>query len=257
MKKKILIADEDEQFTSELMTALQACDMFEVVGLATDGEQAIQMVKHKRPDILVLDLLLTKYDGLTVLEQIRSNWHRPKTMVASAFISNYVAASAVRMGAQQLIHKPCGVDVVIKSLQRLAAGEKDSPVIFLWNGERSVEALVTSILHDIGVPANMKGYLYLREAIILAAKDEDEHNAILKNRYSEVADTFQATAKSVDSAIRHAIEVAWDRGDLKTLQRYFGYTISNKKGKPTNTEFIAIIADNIRLRVKNDADSLE
>ena len=230
MKKKILIADEDEQFTTELMTALQACDMFEVVGLATDGEQAIQMVKHKRPDILVLDLLLPKYDGLTVLEQIRSNWHRPKTVVASVFISNYVAASAVRMGAQQLIHKPCGVDVVIKSLQRMVTGEKDSPVIFLWSGERSVKALVTSILHDIGVPANMKGYQYLREAIILATKDEDDNNAILKNRYQEVADTFQTTAKSVGSAIRHAIEVAWDRGDLDTLQGYFGYTVSNTKG---------------------------
>lgn len=134
MKKKILIADADEQFSTELMAALQTGDMFEVVGLATDGEQAIQMVTHKRPDILVLDLLLTKYDGLTVLEQVRNNWHRPKTVIASTFISNYVAASAVRMGAQQLIHKPCGVDVVIKSLQRMVTGEKDSPVIFLWNG---------------------------------------------------------------------------------------------------------------------------
>ena len=157
------------------------------------------------------------------------------------------------MGAQQLIHKPCRVDVVTKSLQRMVTGEKDSPVIFLWNGERSVEALVTSILHDIGVPANIRGYQYLREAIILATKDEDKHNAILKNRYSEVADTFQATAKSVESAIRHAIEVAWDRGDLDTLQGYFGYTVSNTKGKPTNTEFISIIADRIRLWLKEQA----
>ena len=257
MKKKILIADADEQFSTELMAALQACDMFEVVGLATDGEQAIQMVIHKRPDILVLDLLLTQCDGLTVLEQIQRSWYRPKTLVTSAFISNYVAASAVRMGAQQLIHKPCGVDVVIKSLQRMVTGEKDSPVIFLWNGERSVEALVTSILHDIGVPANIKGYQYLREAIILATKDEDNINAILKTRYQEVADVFETTAKNVDSAIRHAVEVAWDRGDLDTLQRYFGYTVSNTKGKPTNSEFISIVADRIRLWLKNNADALE
>lgn len=257
MKKKILITDADEQFSTELMTALQACDMFEVVGLATDGEQAIQMVKHKRPDILVLDLLLTKYDGLTVLEQIRSNQHRPKTVVASAFISNYVAASAVRMGAQQLIHKPCGVDVVIKSLQRMVTGEKDSPVIFLWNGERSVESLVTGILHNIGVPAHIKGYQYLREAIILAVKDKDENRAILKCRYKEVADIFDTTAERVMRAIRHAIEVAWDRGDLDTLQGYFGYTVSNTKGKPTNSEFISIVADRIRLWLKNNADALE
>lgn len=135
----------------------------------------------------------------------------------------------------------------------MVTGEKDSPVIFLWNGERSVEALVTGILHDIGVPANMKGYQYLREAIILAAKDEDKNNAILKNRYQEVADTFQTTAKSVGSAIQHAIEVAWDRGDLDTLQGYFGYTVSNTKGKPTNSEFISIIADRIRLWLKEQA----
>ena len=257
MKKKLLIADADAQFSAELVTALQACDMFEVVGLAADGEQAIQMVKHKRPDILVLDLLLTKYDGLTVLEQVRSNQHRPKTVVASAFISNYVAASAVRMGAQQLIHKPCGVDVVIKSLQRMVTGEKDSPVIFLWNGERSVESLVTGILHDIGVPANIKGYQYLREAIILAVKDKDENRAILKCRYKEVADIFDTTAERVMRAIRHAIEVAWDRGDLDTLQGYFGYTVSNTKGKPTNSEFISIVADRIRLWLKNNADALE
>lgn len=257
MKKKILIADADEQFSTELMTALQICDMFEVVGLATDGEQTIQMVKHTRPDILVLDLLLTQYDGLTVLEQIQSSWHRPKTVIASAFITNYVAASAVRMGAKQLIHKPCGVDVVVKSLQRMVTGEKDGPVIFLWNGERSVESLVTSILHDIGVPAHIKGYQYLREAIILATKDEDNNNAILKNRYQEVADTFQTTAKSVGSAIRHAIEVAWDRGDLDTLQGYFGYTWANTKGKLTNSEFISIVADRIRLWLKNHADALE
>ena len=257
MKKKILIADADEQFTTELVTALQACDMFEVVGLATDGEQAIQMVQKQSPDILVLDLLLTKYDGLTVLEQVRSNWHRPKTVVASAFISNYVAASAVRMGAQQLIHKPCGVDVVIKSLQRMVTGEKDSPVIFLWNGERSVESLVTGILHNIGVPAHIKGYQYLREAIILAVKDKDENRAILKCRYKEVADIFDTTAERVMRAIRHAIEIAWDRGDLGTLQGYFGYTVSNTKGKPTNSEFISIVADRIRLWLKNNADALE
>ena len=257
MKKKILIADADEQFSTELMAALQACDMFEVVGLATDGEQAIQMVMHKRPDILVLDLLLTQCDGLTVLEQIQRSWHRPKTLVTSAFISNYVAASAVRMGAKQLIHKPCGVDVVVKSLQRMVTGEEDGPVIFLWNGERSVEALVTGILHNIGVPANMKGYQYLREAIILAVKDKDENRAILKCRYKEVADIFDTTAERVMRAIRHAVEVAWDRGDLDTLQRYFGYTVSNTKGKPTNSEFISIVADRIRLWLKNNYDALE
>ena len=250
MKKKILIADADEQFSTELMAALQACDMFEAVGLATDGEQTIQMVKHKRPDILVLDLLLTQCDGLTVLEQIQSSWYRPKTLVTSAFISNYVAASAVRMGAKQLIHKPCGVDVVVKSLQRMVTGEKDGPVIFLWNGERSVESLVTSILHDIGVPANMKGYQYLREAIVLSVNDKEMMNSVTKVLYPTVAKMYSTTASRVERAIRHAIEVAWDRGDIDVLSSYFGYTIQNTRGKPTNSEFIAMISDKLRLRMK-------
>lgn len=257
MKYKVLIADADERFRTELVTALKDSQEFEVIGVAADGEQAIQMVQKQAPDILILDLLLTKFDGLSVLERIQDVRHRPNILIASAFVNDYVAASAVGMGARQLIRKPCGADVVVRSLQRMEAGGHDWPATFLWHEEKNAESLVTSILHEIGVPANIRGYQYLREAVILAAKDEDKHNAILKNRYSEVADIFQATVKSVDSAIRHAIEVAWDRGDLKTLQRYFGYTISNKKGKPTNTEFIAIIADNIRLRVKNDADSLE
>lgn len=256
MKQTIVVADADEQFRTELTAALETYDEVEVIGLAADGEQAIQMVQEQCPDIFVLDLLLTKVDGLSVLEQLQDVLHRPKILIASAFISNYVAASAVRMGARQLIRKPCSADVVAKSLQRMVEGKHDWPATFLWHEEKNAESLVTSILHEIGVPANIRGYQYLREAIILALKDEDKRNAILKNRYSEVADTFQTTAKSVGSAIRHAIEVAWDRGDLETLQHYFGYTVSNTKGKPTSTEFIAIIADNIILRLKNDADSL-
>ncbi len=257
MKKTVLIADSDEQFGPELAKALDRCAEFEVAGLASDGEQAMQMVKSKRPDILVLDLLLTRMDGLTILDQLRELYSRPQILVTSAFMSDYVAATAVRLGVKQVLLKPCNVDVVVKNLQRMAAGERGGPVIFLWNGEKSLESLVTRILHDIGVPASIKGYQYLREAIVLASRDSDSNKAILKNRYCEVAAIFETTPKKVESAVRHAIEVAWDRGDLDTLQSYFGYTVSNTKGKPTNTEFISIIADQIRLWLKENSEALE
>ena len=249
MKKSVLIADADRDFRTELAAALYKSGDFAVVRTAADGEDALQMIGNKPTGILVIDLMMPKYDGLTLLEYLLDNCpkYHPQVLVTSAFISEYVAVSAVRLGAQQLIHKPCRVEAVVKTLQRMVAGENDGPAIFLWNGGNNVGAVVTRILHHIGVPAHIKGYQYLREAIILASKDADEHNAILKNRYTEVAQIFGTTEKRVETAIRHAVEVAWDRGDLDTLQGYFGYTVSNTKGKPTNSEFIAIVADRIRL----------
>lgn len=256
MKKWVLIADADEQFRNELAEALESSEEFTVMGVAADGEEALQMLHTKQADILIMDLLLPKIDGLTVLEHVRNLWYRPKVLITSAFISQYVAVTAMRMGAQELLPKPCSVDSVVKNLQRMENGEAGGPVIFLWNGEQTVETLVTSILHEIGVPANIKGYLYLREAIVLAVNDKDKNNAILKNRYDEVAGIFDTTAERVEHAIRHAVEVAWDRGDLDTLQRFFAYTVSNTKGKPTNSEFIAIVADQIRLWMKRNGDRL-
>ncbi len=257
MKKQVLIADADEQFCTKLEEALNACDEFEVVGIAADGEEAIRLLKAKAIDILVLDLLLPKYDGLTVLQLIPDMCICPQILITTAFISNYVAISAMHLGAQQLIHKPCDAYVVIRNLYRMIEDKNYGPAAFLWNDEKTVESLVTRILHEIGVPAHIKGYQYVREAIILAVKDEDNSNAILKCRYDEVANVFNTTAKKVESAIRHAVEVAWDRGDLDTLQRFFAYTVSNTKGKPTNTEFISLIADQIRLWMKENASQLK
>lgn len=257
MKKQVLIADADEQFRTELITALGNSDEFEVAGVAADGEETIQMLKAKQADILVMDLLLSKYDGLTIMESIQNMYERPQILIATAFISNYVTYSAVRLGAKQLIRKPCGADVVINGLRQMATGVKGHPIIFRWNGDQSLESLTTRILHDIGVPANIKGYQYLREAIMLAIRDEDKKNAILKSRYLEVAGIYETTAAKVERAIRGAIEIAWDRGDLDTLQRCFGYTVSNIKGKPTNTEFISIVSDQIRLWMKENACQLK
>ena len=257
MKKQVLIADADEQFRNELVTILKDSEEFEVMGVAADGEEAIQMLQSKRVDIFVMDLLLPKVDGMTILARWRNDrWNQPQVLVTSAFVNNYIATSMVRLGAKQLIQKPCEINAVLQNLRWISNGICGCPVIFLWNGERSIESLVTSILHEIGIPAHIKGYQYVREAIILAVKDEEKSNAILKCRYDEVANVFNTTAKKVESAIRHAVEVAWDRGDLDTLQRFFAYTVSNTKGKPTNTEFISLIADQIRLWMKENAGQL-
>ena len=248
MKKRILIADMDTQFCRELTVDLKKHDEFEVIGMAFDGEKALQMLQAEQPDILVMDPLLPKVDGLTVLEQIRDMHIHPKILIISAFINQYVVTSAARLGAHQFLMKPCNIDGIVKNILRMDMAEKGEPTFF--PGNQDLASLVTNTLHKIGVPANLKGHQYLREAIILTVEDEDDE-AVLKCRYKEVANKFQTTTKRVESAIRHAVECAWDRGDLDTLQRFFGYTVSNVKGKPTNTEFISLVADQIRLTKKN------
>ena len=149
--------------------------------------------------------------------------------------------------------KPCDCRAVADRIREMVSAGEKTPV---RRNDANIEALVTSIIHEIGVPAHIKGYQYLREAIMIAVNDMDVINAITKVLYPQVARTFSTTPSRVERAIRHAIEVAWDRSDLKTLQRFFGYTVSNTKGKPTNSEFIALIADKLQLQLKNMGDSV-
>lgn len=248
MKKKIVIADADERFCSELVTALQDSAELEVVGTATDGEQAILLVKHHRPDILVLDTLLPKYDGLTVLERLRKTYFCPKALIVSAFISNYVAATAGRMGVQQIIRKPCHVDTIVKYLHAMATNARKEPVIFLWDGEQNVTSLVTRILHDIGVPAHIKGYQYLLEAIIIAVKDMDVCNAMEKVLYPRVAKVFHTTPQRVIRAMRHAITVIWRKSNHAIIEKYCGYL----GGKPNPTQFIEALAEDVQWQLDKD-----
>jgi two-component system response regulator (stage 0 sporulation protein A) len=147
--------------------------------------------------------------------------------------------------------KPCDMSALVERLEEIRGGENLRMPAARHTGQQSIETMVTNIIHEIGVPAHIKGYQYLREAIIIAVEDMDVINAITKILYPQVAKTFQTTPSRVERAIRHAIEVAWDRGDLDTLQRFFGYTVSNTKGKPTNSEFIALIADKLQLQLKS------
>ena len=227
-KKRILIADADVVFRDALIEALSEEGDMEVVGTTDDGERAVELVRSCKPDILVMDLILSHMDGLDVLAALDAAG-RPKVMVLSAL---------ARGGTTEL------------ALARGANGEDEFADRLSSRPHQSLEASVTSIIHEIGVPAHIKGYQYLREAIIMTVENMDVINAVTKILYPEVAKRFNTTASRVERAIRHAIEVAWDRGDLETLQKYFGYTVSNAKGKPTNSEFIAMIADRLQLQRK-------
>ena len=247
----VLIADSAEDFCTALTAALQRGSGFQVVGTAGDGEQAIRMITDRKPDILVLDLMLPKKDGIGVLKAISAMERKPITLATSAFVTEYVSTAAANLGVRYLMLKPCDLTAVVERLEELRVGESLRLSASRRGGKTSIESMVTNIIHEIGVPAHIKGYQYLREAIIIAVNDMDVINAITKVLYPQVAKAFQTTPSRVERAIRHAIEVAWDRGDLDTLQRFFGYTVSNTKGKPTNSEFIALIADKLQLQLKS------
>ena len=246
----VFIADSAEDFCAGLTAALQRADGFHVLGTAGDGELAIRMIEEKKPDILVLDLMLAKKDGISVLKAIAGMERKPITLATSAFVTEYVSAAAANLGVRYLMLKPCDMTALVERLEEIRGGESLRYPVPRRPDKTSIESLVTNIIHEIGVPAHIKGYQYLREAIIIAVNDMDVINAITKVLYPQVAKTFGTTPSRVERAIRHAIEVAWDRGDLDTLQRFFGYTVSNTKGKPTNSEFIALIADKLQLQLK-------
>jgi len=248
----VFIADSAEEFCAGLTASLQRTDGFQVVGTAGDGEQAIRMITQLRPDVLVLDLMLSKQDGISVLKNISMMERKPVVLATTCFVSPYVSSALGNLGVRYMMMKPCDMTALVERLEEIRGGENLRLPVQRRMDKTNIESMVTGIIHEIGVPAHIKGYQYLREAIIIAVNDMDVINAITKVLYPQVAKTFQTTPSRVERAIRHAIEVAWDRGDLDTLQRFFGYTVSNTKGKPTNSEFIALIADKLQLQLKSD-----
>ncbi len=248
----VIIADNAEEFCTSLTSQLHHSGGFQVLGTANDGEKAIELVTQRKPDVLVLDMMLAKKDGISVLKAISTLEHKPVVLATSGFITEYVASAAANLGVRYLMLKPCDLSALVERLEEVRGGTGSRQDSARNPGKPNIETMVTSIIHEIGVPAHIKGYQYLREAIIIAVGDMDVINAITKILYPQVAKTFQTTPSRVERAIRHAIEVAWDRGDLDTLQRFFGYTVSNTKGKPTNSEFIALIADKLQLQLKSD-----
>lgn len=251
-RMKVLIADSSEDFCENLSNVLSKNERFEIAGIANDGVTAATMLKERRPDVLVMDMMLQKLDGMSLLKLASNMDRRPAILVMSGFVTDYVAAMTASLGANYFMIKPCDFRAVADRICEIKESETSrSRQGKAAHPEANIESMVTGIIHEIGVPAHIKGYQYLREAIMIAVNDMDVINAITKVLYPQVAKTFSTTPSRVERAIRHAIEVAWDRGDLDTLQRFFGYTVSNTKGKPTNSEFIALIADRLQLQLKN------
>ncbi len=256
-KTRVLIADAGEEYRVLLSEIIRAEGDLETVGSTGDGFKALEMVRSEKPDVLLTDIILSGLDGLCLLEKINElpEEDRPAVIVVSGFSSEHTLSEASNLGAQYFMQKPCDMPSLMTRIRIVSGKVKPlsvvgQPGIKLQRQEQDLESVVTEIIHEIGVPAHIKGYQYLREAIILTINDMDVINAVTKVLYPAVAAKYDTTPSRVERAIRHAIEVAWDRGDIETLQRFFGYTVSNIKGKPTNSEFIAMIADRLSLQRK-------
>lgn len=241
----VVLADANEEFRTALKQAVEATGEFDVVGCAADGLAAAQDLAQRKPQLLVMDLLLPGLDGFGVLEQAAKDKVQMKTVVVSALYRDQIVSQAMSRGVSFFMPKPCEMTSLLDQMRRTVNEGEESE-----DESQALEREVTAVIHEVGVPAHIKGYQYVREAIVIAVQDMDVINAVTKVLYPEVARRYSTTPSRVERAVRHAIEVVWDRGDLETLQRYFGYTVSNTKGKPTNSEFIAMIADRIRLQRK-------
>ena len=243
--KRVVVADTGAEFRRSLVRTLNDEPGLRVVGETGDGPELLRMAQELQPDAVVTELVLTGgMDGLDVLDEFTRLKVRPRVLIVSSYMKGSMVETAAAKGADFYLTKPCRVSAVGERLRQVMTPGGMEPE---QDEDATLEAQVTAIIHEVGVPAHIKGYQYLREAIIIAVNDMDVINAVTKVLYPEVAKRYGTTASRVERAIRHAIEVAWDRGDLETLQKYFGYTVSNAKGKPTNSEFIAMIADRLQL----------
>lgn len=259
-KIKCAIADDNEMMLQLLDEIVSSDAELEVVGTATDGEEAYHMIKEKKPDVVLLDVVMPKLDGLGVLEKIQNDpavTYHPSFIMISAIGQEQITEDAFNHGADYYIMKPFGNEMVINRIKKIREQKKgiDTKKCNSFSRNESftsddLENIVTEIIHEVGVPAHIKGYQYLRESIIMSVNDMDMLNSITKILYPTIAKKFDTTSSRVERAIRHAIEVAWSRGKMDTIDELFGYTISNGKGKPTNSEFIALITDRIRLQMK-------
>lgn len=268
MKEKItiLIADDNQEFSRTLASYIERQEDLEVIGMAKDGIEAVEMISNISPDVVLLDVIMPHLDGLGVLEKINDIEKRPICIMLSAVGQDKITQKAISLGAEYYVIKPFDIELLIKRIREFKfykprqtnsfiTKEIKQQYISIEKGteknEGTLEALVTNVIHEVGVPAHIKGYQYLREAIMMVTNDIDVINQITKQLYPDIATKYRTTPSRVERAIRHAIEVAWGRGQSAAVENIFGYTVSAAKGKPTNSEFIAMIADKLRLELKS------
>ena len=264
-KINVIIADDNKEFCNILSDYLLNQSDIMITGIAKDGLEALKLIKEKKPDLVVLDIIMPHLDGLGVLEQLSAmNINpMPKVIVLSAVGQDKITQRAISLGADYYVVKPFDMEVFTKRIRQMfnntISSENVMQTTSLTGGRepgtqrteyKDLESEITNIIHEIGVPAHIKGYMYLREAITMVVNNMELLSAVTKELYPAIAKKFNTTASRVERAIRHAIEVAWSRGQMETINKLFGYTIHNDKGKPTNSEFIALIADKLRLKNK-------
>ncbi len=253
-KLKIVIADDSTELGQSCSKALKSYGM-DVILCQKDGQEVLSKIKSEKPDVVLADVFMPNLDIIGVLNSIKGfdSGEKPMIMAMSSFDNQRLEKETLDAGASYYFLKPFDINTMAERIIQLSGWKNEiSPVVVKDNvvTDPELELMVTEIIHQIGVPAHIKGYHYLREAIILSVKNSDIINSVTKVLYPTVAKNHSTTSSRVERAIRHAIEVAWDRGDIDVLNSYFGYTIQNDRGKPTNSEFIAMISDKLRLRLK-------
>lgn len=252
---KVLVADNSTEF-GKVCKQIFVNLGIEVILSAKDGVKVIEVIKEQKPDVVLLDMFMQGIDAIEVMERVNAESSiRPQFIVMSSVDNSFFEMESLQKGASYYILKPFDMHVLANRIKQLA-GAKDSikatghSEFTVDKHDDNLELMVTDVIHQIGVPAHIKGYHYLRDSIIFAINDAEMINSVTKLLYPTVAKKYATTSSRVERAIRHAIEVAWDRGDVDVLNSYFGYTIHNSRGKPTNSEFVAMIADKFRLKLK-------
>lgn len=250
-KLTVLIADDNRQLTDKTADYLKQQSYISEVYKAYDGEVAWEMIQQVKPDVLLLDIIMPKLDGMGILKRINgSGLNKITTICISVSGSDRTMETVMNMGAQHFLIKPQTPEAVSDVIRALTDNVEAVQTNTQTQKNYDLETIVTSVIHDLGVPAHIKGYHYIRTAIMMVVENMDMLNYITKRLYPEIAKKYQTTASRVERAIRHSIEVAWTRGHQETMNEIFGYTIHTYKGKPTNSEFIAMVADRIRLQLK-------
>lgn len=266
-KIKVLLADDNKEFTKMLQLCLSNENDIEIVGIASNGIEVINLVQSAQPDVLLCDVIMPHLDGIGVLEKLNSlNLEKnPKTIMLSSMGLEKITTQTINLGASYYLVKPIDYELLIKRIKEIALNVSYIKNIQSSNMERPIqitnttliendnadnmEAKITNIIHQIGVPAHIKGYTFIREGIKMVIDDITLLGAVTKELYPTIAKKYQTTPSRVERAIRHSIEVAWNRGNQEKINQFFGYNPNMKKGKPTNSEFIAVIADKLRLEL--------
>lgn len=258
----IVIADDNREFCSILTDYLATQQDMNVIGTAKDGIEALKVLSEKSPDLLILDIIMPQLDGLGVLERIGTIKmdKMPRIFVLSAVGQDKITQRAIALGADYYVVKPFDMGIFTQRIRQLfndtlSSSDEERAIQSTQQNvnnydDTKMEREITDIIHEIGVPAHIKGYMYLREAIGMVVHNMELLSAVTKELYPSIALKYNTTPSRVERAIRHAIEVAWGRGEVDTIYKIFGYTINYEKGKPTNSEFIAMVADKLRLKNK-------